>query len=143
PPPTEFPPASLALPWGTAEQVVGELARARGAEVPGRVVASAKSWLSAFGARASDPILPWQAPDDVPRLSAVDASAAYLAHLRAAWDAAMPAPLAAQDVFLAVPASFDAAARELTARAAEQAGLARVHLIEEPQAAFYAWLAAG
>ena len=137
----EFTAASVELPWGRSEHVVGELARGRGAEVPGRVVASAKSWLCAFGAQASGPILPWHAPEDVPRLSAVEASAAYLAHLRAAWDATMPAPLAEQEVFLAVPASFDAAARELTARAAEMAGLPRVHLIEEPQAAFYAWLA--
>jgi molecular chaperone DnaK (HSP70) len=136
----EFPAASLALPWGRTERVVGELARARGAEVPGRVVSSAKSWLC-VGAQASGPLLPWQAPDDVSRLSAVEASAAYLGHLRAAWDAAMPAPLTEQDVLLAVPASFDAAARELTVRAAELAGLAGVHLIEEPQAAFYAWLA--
>jgi molecular chaperone DnaK (HSP70) len=142
PTPGEYAPASLALPWGRAEWVVGELARARGAEVPGRVVASAKSWLCAPGTDANGPILPWQAPDDVPRLSPVEASTAYLAHLRAAWDAAMPAPLAEQDVHLAVPASFDAAARALTAAAAEAAGLGAVHLVEEPQAAFYAWLAA-
>ncbi len=138
----EFPAASLTLPWGRATHVVGELARARGAEVPGRVVASAKSWLCSLGADATGAILPWGAPDDVPRLSPVEASAAYLAHLRAAWDASMPAPLARQEVYLTVPASFDAAARELTARAAEAAGLANLHLIEEPQAAFYAWLSA-
>jgi molecular chaperone DnaK (HSP70) len=137
----EMKPESLALPWGQAEHVVGELARARGAEVPARVVASAKSWLCSVGADPSQPILPWNAPGDVPRLSPVDAQAAYLRHLRAAWDAAMPVPLAAQEVYLAVPASFDAAARELTARAAEHAGLGGARLIEEPQAAFYAWLA--
>jgi molecular chaperone DnaK (HSP70) len=136
----EFPAGSLELPWGREERVVGELARARGADVPGRVVASAKSWLCSVGADPTGPILPWGAPDDVPRLSPLDASTAYLAHLRAAWDASMPAPLAEQDVHLAVPASFDAVARELTRRAAEAAGLA-VHLIEEPQAAFHAWLA--
>jgi molecular chaperone DnaK (HSP70) len=142
PAPGEYPPASLTLPWGTAEHVIGELARARGAEVPGRVVASAKSWLCTAAADPTGPILPWGAPDDVPRLSPLDASAAYLAHLRAAWDAVMPAPLAEQEVYLAVPASFDAAARELTVRAAAAAGLAGARLIEEPQAAFYAWLAA-
>jgi hypothetical protein len=87
-------------------------------------------------------MLPWNAPHDVAKVSALDAATAYLRHLRAAWDAAMPAPLAKQDVHLTVPASFDAAARELTVRAAKQAGLANVHLVEEPQAAFYAWLAA-
>ncbi len=138
----EMAPESTALPWGPSERVVGELARARGAEVPGRVVTSAKSWLCSVGTDPSQPILPWQAPDDVPRVSPVDAQAAYLAHLRAAWDAAMPAPLAEQEILLAVPASFDAAARELTMRAAEHAGLGVAHLIEEPQAAFYAWLAA-
>lgn len=137
----ELKPESLALPWGQAEQVVGELARARGAEVPARVVASAKSWLCSVGVDPSQPILPWNAPADVPRLSPVDAEAAYLAHLRGAWDAAMPAPLAEQEVYLAVPASFDAAARDLTMRAAGHAGLGGARLIEEPQAAFYAWLA--
>lgn len=137
----ELPPESLALPWGTAERVVGELARARGAEVPGRVVASAKSWLCAAGADPSEPILPWQAPPDVVRLSPVEAQTAYLSHLRAAWDAALPEPLSEQEIYLAVPASFDAAARTLTVRAAEAAGLAGARLIEEPQAAFYAWIA--
>ncbi len=139
----EFPAGSLVLPWGESERLVtGELARTRGAEVPGRVVASAKSWLCARGVDPSGAILPWGAPADVPKVSPVDASAAYLAHLRAAWDAVMPAPLAAQEVHLAVPASFDAAARASTVRAAELAGLAGAHLVEEPQAAFYAWLTA-
>ena len=137
----ELKPESVALPWGQPDHVVGTFARARGAEVPARVVASAKSWLCAVDADPSEPILPWNAPAEVPRLSPVDAEAAYLRHLRAAWDASMPAPLADQEVYLAVPASFDAAARDLTARAAERAGLAGARLIEEPQAAFYAWLA--
>jgi molecular chaperone DnaK (HSP70) len=137
----ELKPESVALPWGQPEHVVGELARTRGAEVPSRVVASAKSWLCSVEADPRAPILPWNAPAEVARLSPVDAEAAYLRHLRAAWDASMPAPLAEQDVYLAVPASFDAAARELTAHAAEQAGLSGARLIEEPQAAFYAWLA--
>jgi molecular chaperone DnaK (HSP70) len=137
----EFPPASLDLPWGRGEHVLGELARARGAEVPARVVASAKSWLCSVGLDPNQPILPWNAPGDVPRVSPVDAEAAYLQHLRAAWDAVMPAPLDRQEVYLAVPASFDAAARDLTVRAAERAGLGGARLIEEPQAAFYAWLA--
>ena len=124
-----------------ATRRVGTFARARGAEVPARVVASAKSWLCAVDVDPSQPILPWNAPAEVPRLSPVDAEAAYLRHLRAAWDASMPAPLADQEVYLAVPASFDAAAGDLTARAAERAGLAGARLIEEPQAAFYAWLA--
>jgi molecular chaperone DnaK (HSP70) len=141
PAPNEFAAGSLALPWGEEPFVTGELARSRGAEVPGRVVSSAKSWLCSVGVDPGDAALPWGAPADVAKISAVDASAAYLRHLRAAWDAAMPAPLAKQEVYLAVPASFDAAARDLTVKAAKQAGLPSVHLVEEPQAAFYAWLA--
>ena len=90
----EFPAGSLELPWGTPPRLVGEFARSRGAEVPARVVTSAKSWLTVTNADPNGPILPWGAPDDVPRLSPVDAQAAYLAHLRAAWDAAMPAETA-------------------------------------------------
>ncbi len=141
PVPAEMKPESLTLPWGQAEHVVGALARARGADVPARVVASAKSWLCSVDVDPGQAILPWHAPDDVPRLSPVDAQAVYLRHLRSAWDAAMPAPLAEQELHLAVPASFDAAARDLTVRAAEHAGLGGARLIEEPQAAFYAWLA--
>jgi len=138
----EFKDASLALPWTkTPARLVGELARARGADVPRRVVSSAKSWLCTVAADPNAAILPWGAPDDVEKVSPVDAQAAYLMHLREAWDAVMPAPLAEQEVHLAVPASFDAAARELTAKAAATAGLREVRLVEEPQAAFYAWLA--
>jgi molecular chaperone DnaK (HSP70) len=138
---SELKPESVALPWGQPDHVIGTFARARGAEVPARVVASAKSWLCAVDVDPSQPILPWNAPAEVARLSPVDAEAEYLRHLRAAWDTSMPAALADQEVYLAVPASFDAAARDLTARAAERAGLAGARLIEEPQAAFYAWLA--
>src|SRR6185503_17343972 len=93
------------------------------------------------GVDRTAPILPWQAPDEVGRRSPVDASAAYLAHLAGAWNHAFPdAPLAEQEIFLTVPASFDAVARELTVQAAAQAGLPHVTLLEEPQAAFYSWL---
>lgn len=137
----EFTAGSTDLPWGASPRVVGEFARARGAEVPGRVVTSAKSWLCAVNADPNGAILPWGAPDDVAKVSPVEAAAAYLSHLRSAWDAAMPVPLAKQEVYVAVPASFDAAARDLTVKATELAGLAGARLIEEPQAAFYAWLA--
>jgi molecular chaperone DnaK (HSP70) len=140
----EFPPKSTDLPWGRtekADRIVGTLARSRGSEVPGRVVVSAKSWLGSPSADPREPILPWQAPDDVAKVSPVDAAASYLRHLQAAWDAGMPEKLAKQEVYLAVPASFDASARELTVAAAEAAGLGGARLIEEPQAAFYAWLA--
>jgi hypothetical protein len=145
----DFPANSLALPWsGKAERpphLVGELARKRGAEGPARLVTSAKSWLSYSGVNRSAPILPWGAPEEVQKLSPVDVSAAYLRHLRHAWDTRMGADakksgLAQQAIFLTVPASFDEEARALTLRAAEVAGLNTVTLLEEPQAACYAWI---
>jgi len=147
PAPKEFPAGSLDLPWKpSAERVVGVFARDHGAKSPGRLVSSAKSWLSHPGVDRRAAILPWGAPDEVPQVSPVDASAAYLEHLRDAWNAEMAGKAAgdrleAQEVLLTVPASFDAVARELTVEAAGRAGLANVTLIEEPQAAFYAWLA--
>jgi molecular chaperone DnaK (HSP70) len=143
PNPQEFPAGALALPWDKSRKdvVVGEFARAHGSKVPMRLVSSAKSWLCHAGVNRLEPILPWQAPADVPRISPLDASARYLAHIREAWDHQFPdAALAGQDVVLTVPASFDAAARELTLQAAQQAGLPNITLLEEPQAAFYAWI---
>jgi hypothetical protein len=140
----DFPEGSVALPWDPEPKlVIGELARKRGAESPNRLVASAKSWLSYAGVDRTAPILPWQAPEEVPKLSPVEASSQFLQHLRTVWDngeAGQQVALADQDVLLTVPASFDEAARELTRRAAEQAGYQHVTLLEEPQAAFYAWL---
>src|SRR5688500_12487775 len=89
----EFPAGALGLPWekkgksaATPESVVGEFARAHGAKVPARLVSSAKSWLSHSGVDRQSAILPWQAPPDVKRVSPVDASVAYLTHLRSSWD---------------------------------------------------------
>jgi Hsp70 protein len=142
----DFPAGSTALPWSKdLPFVVGELARRRGAENPVRLVASAKSWLSYGAASRTSPILPWGAPADVTHISPLDASAEYLRHLAAAFDSLVAGgdnglALGRQDVLLTVPASFDEEARELTLRAAHLAGLERVTLLEEPQAAFYAWL---
>ena len=138
----DFPKGSIALPWDPDPTlVIGELARKRGAESPNRLVASAKSWLSYAGVDRTAPILPWQAPDEVPKLSPVEVSSRFLQHLRTVWDSGQPEfALAEQDILLTVPASFDEEARELTRRAAEQAGFPHVTLLEEPQAAFYAWL---
>jgi molecular chaperone DnaK (HSP70) len=138
----EFPPNALKLPWSQdLDFVVGQFAQKRGAEVPTRLIASAKSWLSYAGADRSAPILPWGSPDDVRKLSPVDASSQYLSHICHAWNAAFPdAPLQEQEVLLTVPASFDAVARDLTVRAANAAGLGEVTILEEPQAAFYAWI---
>ena len=143
----EFPPGALDLPWKSPpDRVVGTFAREHGAKVPGRLVSSAKSWLSHAGVDRRSPILPWTALEDVPKVSPVTASAAYLEHLRDAWNTRVAGKkaddrLENQDVLLTVPASFDAVARELTMEAAGKAGLKHVTLLEEPQAAFYAWLA--
>ncbi len=127
---------------GAAEQVVGALARDRGLQLPGRQIASAKSWLCHTGVDRRAPILPWQGDDGVQRLSPVEASSRYLAQIGASWKKKFGAhPLAEQDIVLTLPASFDQVARQLTIEAAAQAGLPRVLPIEEPQAAFYAWLA--
>lgn len=138
----EFPERSLALPWDKRREgiVLGEFARSHGSKVPMRLVSSAKSWLCHPGVDRMSPILPWQAPEDVQRISPLDASAHYLRHVREAWDHQFrDAVLAEQEVVLTVPASFDATARDLTLKAAQQAGLPQVILLEEPQAALYAW----
>jgi len=127
-------------PWGDAPWILGELARRRGGEVPGRLVASSKSWLCHRGIDPTAAILPWGASEEdtsLPRVSPVDASARLLAHVVHAWNQAFPEhPLAEQEVVLTVPASFDEVARELTLSAAARAALP-VRLLEEPQAAFY------
>lgn len=146
----EVAPKSLDLPWAAGREfVVGELARTQGALSPVRLVSSAKSWLChpALDRRAAS--LPAGSPDDVPKVSPLDASSRYLAHVREAWNAmhakgkgAEALRLENQDVTLTVPASFDEVARELTVDAAKRAGLERVTLLEEPQAALYAWVRA-
>jgi molecular chaperone DnaK (HSP70) len=143
----ELPAGAASLPWDAeaGAEIVGELARGLGAATPIRLVSSAKSWLSHAGVDRRAPVLPAGAPAEVPRVSPLDASARYLAHLRAAWDDAVAKgdpglALASQRVTLTVPASFDAVARELTVEAARKAGLPDVVLLEEPQAALYAWV---
>jgi molecular chaperone DnaK (HSP70) len=134
----------LDLPWAKGRDfAVGEYARRQAAEVPDRTVGAAKSWLAYSRVDRRQPILPWGAPAGVPKISPVAASQRYLEHMIAAWQAAFPeAPIAEQHVVLTVPASFDASARELTREAALAAGLPQdLVLLEEPQAAVYAWLA--
>jgi len=137
PGPADFPAGSTALPWDDAPPyVVGTLARKRGAENAGRLVSSAKSWLSHAGVDRNAALLPSAAPEGVTKLSPVEASRAYLEHLRQASEL----DFAAHQVLVTVPASFDAVARDLTLKAAALAGCGDVMLLEEPQAAFYAWL---
>lgn len=142
----DVPPESRVLPWDAApEYVVGTLAREQGARIPGRLVASAKSWLCHPQVDRRAHILPWAAPAGVPQISPVEASRRYLLHLRDAWNHQMAQDddahrLERQRLILTVPASFDEVARELTVQAAQEAGLGQVILLEEPLAAFYAWL---
>jgi len=139
---------ALRLGWQEREDfLVGWYARERGSEVPSRLVCSAKSWLCHPEIDRRAPILPWDADEAGRKISPVAASAAYLSHIRSAWNRSMARgrpeeQLELQEVFLTVPASFDAVARELTAEAAREAGLGEVTLLEEPQAACYAWIAA-
>ena len=144
PHPDELGPDDLGLPWGTAPgQVVGELGRSLGAKTPIRLVSSAKSWLCHPGVDRHAATLPVEAAEEVPRISPVTASTRYLEHLRNAWNTYFAeAPLEQQAVTLTVPASFDPAARELTAEAAAAAGLHNLTLLEEPQAALYSWIEA-
>ncbi|MEG2631605.1 MAG: Hsp70 family protein, partial [Comamonas sp.] len=143
----ELAPETWNQPWpalfasDAAPALLGRYAQDLGAQVPGRLVSSAKSWLSHAGVDRAAPILPWGAPEGVAKISPLQASASYLAHLRAAWDAEFPeAPLAQQQLVLTVPASFDEGARALPLEAARLAGLPPLRLLEEPQAALHDWL---
>ncbi|MBU2488229.1 MAG: hsp70 family protein [Proteobacteria bacterium] len=137
--------AELALPWDLEPATVaGILAREQGSRVPGRLVASAKSWLCHSQVDRTAPILPWAADQGVDKLSPVAATAAYLAHLRAAWNHFQGEDedlfLENQNVIITVPASFDQVARDFTVEAARVAGIPEITLLEEPLAAFYSWL---
>src|SRR5579871_24765 len=122
-------------------QPVGLYAREQGALVPTKLVHSAKSWLSNPDVDRTAKILPWDSQETGRVLSPVEVSTRFLAKFREAWDQAMGAPLADQDIVLTVPASFDEEARELTVLAANDAGLPKLTLLEEPAAAFYSWIA--
>lgn len=146
PGPHELPPESLALPWmPDGSHAVGLFAREQAARLPHRVVSSSKSWLCHPGVDRRADLLPWAGERDGKKISPVDAAVLVLEHLRESWNASMAEDeetkrLEAQEITLTVPASFDAVARELTVEAAERAGFQQLTLLEEPQAAFYAWL---
>ncbi len=145
----EIASGAVNLPWeDRPASVVGVMAREQGALVPGRQVSSAKSWLCQSAIDRTADILPREAEPPEPMVSPVEASARYLTHLRDAWNHVQAAEGATdpqqlfenQDIVLTVPASFDEEARELTVEAARQAGLQNLTLLEEPLAAFYAWV---
>lgn len=141
----ELPEGSIALPWDkNCPYVVGEFARVQGTRVPSNLVTSAKSWLSYSRVDREGPILPW-GKTSTKRVSPVEASARYLMHMRDAWNFIMAGKdeefiLERQQVVITIPASFDETARELTAEAVGMAGIEDFTMLEEPQAAFYAWL---
>ena len=142
----EQPAGALKLPWDASRDwCAGEFAKNFGAKVPTRLVSSAKSWLCHSGCDRRADILPFRAGESDRRISPLEASSRYLKHLAEAWNHGMAKGIAEhrlelQDIVLTVPASFDAVARELTVEAARQAGFENLTLLEEPQAAFYAWL---
>jgi len=146
PGPNEQPAGSLKLPWDAQRDwCVGEFARNFGSQVPTRLVSSAKSWLGHTGVDRKASILPWKAPEGGRKISPLEAATRYLKHMAEAWNATVAKDVAehrleAQEIILTVPASFDAVARELTVEAARAAGFEHLTLLEEPQAAFYAWL---
>jgi len=137
---------SLSLPWGEDNKnAVGVFARERGAEIPHRLISSSKSWLCNDMVDRNKPVLPWESYEDVPKISPVEASACILKHIHDMWNHSIAANddekrIENQDILLTVPASFDAIARDLTVKAANMAGLNNITLLEEPQAAFYAWI---
>ena len=136
----EFQEGDFDLPWAKKRDfMIGFGAQKRGAESPFRLVSSAKSWLCYGGVDRKSAILPAGSPE-ARKVSPHAASLFYLEHLREAWNHKQDQPLEAQEIFITVPASFDEVAKDLTAQAAAAAGLEKVTLLEEPQAAFYAWL---
>jgi len=144
----EFPQGSFRLPWNDAGEsaIVGQFARDHGALVPDRLVTSAKSWLSNLHIDPKQRILPWRSDIAEEKLSPLECSRRYLQHLKDAFLHAERAhgrdwDLSEGQIVVTVPASFDEVARSLTAEAAKDAGLGDVTLLEEPQAAFYAWTA--
>jgi molecular chaperone DnaK (HSP70) len=146
----ELSSGSVSLPWEEhPSAIAGIMARDQGALVPSRQVSSAKSWLCQSAIDRTSNILPREAEPSEPMMSPVEACARYLVHLRNAWNYAMAAEHGAnsqqqfenQEIVLTVPASFDEEARELTVEAARQAGFHNLTLLEEPLAAFYAWIA--
>ena len=139
---SELAESDIRLPWDDRpEAIVGEIARQLGGKTAIRLVSSAKSWLCHSGVDCRAAILPIQAPEEVPRLSPLQASTHYLRHMRDAWNARFPDdPLSEQELVITVPASFDPAAREMTVEAAHAVGLRQAILLEEPQSALYSWI---
>lgn len=138
----EMDPSSRVLPWSSEPRaLVGAIARNLGSKTPIRLIASAKSWLCHGGVNRRDAFLPAGSPEEVEKVSPLRATELYLEHLKDAWNHTHPNhALSEQDVTITVPASFDPAARDLTAEAARNVGFVHLTLLEEPQAALYNWI---
>jgi molecular chaperone DnaK (HSP70) len=148
PHPEEFPEDRLRLPWQerTSGLIVGHFARDHGALIPDRLITSAKSWLSNSHIDPRKPVLPWKSDIKEQKLSPFECSRRYLEHMKEGFLYAERAygrtwNLGEGQTVITVPASFDEVARNLSLEAAEAAGFGKVILLEEPQAAFYAWMA--
>jgi hypothetical protein len=139
---SELSPSELTLPWPSeAKALTGVIARQLGSKTPIRLVSSAKSWLCHGGVDRHEAFLPVGSPNEVVKISPLNATVEYLNHLRQTWNHKFPdALLSEQNVTITIPASFDPAARELTAEAANQLNLKHLTLLEEPQAAVYNWI---
>ncbi|CAM3718451.1 Chaperone protein DnaK [Vibrio aerogenes CECT 7868] len=138
----EMSPDTQTLPWtDTPEALVGAIARQLGSKTPLRLIASAKSWLCHGGVNRREAFLPAGSPEEVEKISPLRATELYLDHIKCAWNHQFPEhPLEQQDVTITIPASFDPAARDLTAEAAKNRHLNQLTLLEEPQAALYSWI---
>ncbi|WP_318455555.1 Hsp70 family protein [Photobacterium leiognathi] len=139
---SELAEGDTALPWNAKPNaIVGAMARSLGSKTPIRLISSAKSWLCHGGVNRRDAFLPLNSPEEVVKVSPLEATQQYLEHMADAWNFQHPeTPIFEQDVTITVPASFDPAARDLTAEAARNVGFKHLTLLEEPQAAVYSWI---
>ncbi|WP_318441026.1 Hsp70 family protein [Photobacterium leiognathi] len=139
---SELAEGDTALPWNAKPNaIVGAMARSLGSKTPIRLISSAKSWLCHGGVNRRDAFLPLNSPEEVVKISPLEATQQYLEHMADAWNFQHPeTPIFDQDVTITVPASFDPAARDLTAEAARNVGFKHLTLLEEPQAAVYSWI---
>ena len=137
----ELKAKTAGISWNPSSSLcIGTFAQNRGAELPSRLITSAKSWLCHSGIDRRESSLPLMAEEDINKCSPLHACAELLNHLKEAWDSKMEAPFVEQTLFITVPASFDPSARQLVQEASQKAGYPEIILLEEPQAAFYAWM---
>src|ERR1700730_7318806 len=146
PHPDEFRQNGMRLPWAktVGEPIIGHFARDHGALIPDRLITSAKSWLSNFHIDPKKAVLPWKSDIKEQKLSALECSRRSLEHMKEGFlyaERAKGRRISDAQVVITVPASFDEVARNLTSEAAQAAGFGKAILLEEPQAAFYAWMA--